>query len=218
MTIGVLTACGPAQPLEGRPNVAWLHGEPSGPLEDDPWVQAVRASELEIQIAAATLDFAEPALYETTIPDWAARAQGVVEDRARAEEWAYPPGPSPMIPVHVEEAPDGNSATVTACHTAWTEWLISPQNPEPPEPRGYLSSYRVTLKDGKRLVDSGGAIASPESARDIAGDAVEPLLVGEGGLCKLDDAAIGLFDPQPDVNAKYAEEDIAMPSQSVVTP
>jgi hypothetical protein len=214
MSALVLTGCTTSAPLTERPALVWQDGEPTGPLEANPWVQALRTSDLEGQIASATLDFTTPALYESSDLDLIASRRWMLETAARSEEWAYPPGPTPMIPVHVEESSDGDSAKVTICRAS--DWLISAEHPAPPTRlRGHLARINETLKDGHRLVDTGGLIPDAETANRVLGaDVAAPFLsddVERDGVCTLKDAAVGLFDPQPDVTVEYSVEDIKRP-------
>lgn len=122
-----LTACadGAEPPSELLvPDVAWADGAPSGELEDSPWVQAVRNAELLSSVAWNNLDYSDPALIhawgydsvaEDLFPDAEWRMQGVpthiiaVPDSHRLIDV----GPLPLMPLSVDEGPDG--ASVTAC-------------------------------------------------------------------------------------------------------
>ncbi|MBL0888134.1 hypothetical protein [Myceligenerans indicum] len=207
-----LAGCSGAVPPAERPEIAWPDGTPDSPLDDNPWVQAVRAADSEAQIASATRDFSNPALYDNGTLQSVAIYLGTVEDRALDEEWAYPPGPTPMIPVHVEEAPDGQSATVTICSVAMGSWLISPENPEPPaDLRGGLANRIVTIEGGQRKVEWGGGYTELETVeKKFGAAAVDPVRPrsDDEGMCSLADAKIGLFDPQPDVTVEYTPDDI----------
>lgn len=203
-----LTGCGSVEP-DPRPEVVWPDGKPAGPLEDDPWVQAVRTSYLELDIAIATRDFSAPELAETDSS--AIRStMDYVESAARNEEWVFTPGPRPLIPIHVDEAPDGKSATVIVCRA--TDWYITAENPEPPtNPIGILDEMRLTLEDGRHKVDLGVFLDEDivmNRSAELA-EAAEPLLdPRENSDCLLDDAPRGYFDPPPDVTLKYSPDDI----------
>ena len=205
----VMAGCsdGPLPP-EPRPEVLWVEGEPSGPLEDDPWVRAVRAADLENQVAITTRDFSRPVLEEIS-GGMVGRTYADVQHGVRVEEWIFSPGSTPMIPVHVEEAADGQSATVAVCVAV--DWRLTADDPEPPtDLRGALVLREVSLVEGERSVDFGGALIGEDAARrGLGADVVDEYLdPREGSTCKLDDAAVGLFDPQPDVTLEYSLDDI----------
>lgn len=203
-----LTGCGSVEP-DPRPEVVWPNGEPTGPLEDDPWVQAVRTTYLELDIAIATRDFSAPALRDTD-PDIRRATRHNLEDAAREDAWVFAPGPRPLIPIHVDEALDGKSATVITCSAAG--WYITAEHPEPPaDPRGVLNEMRVTLENGRRIVGGGAGLDESVllgTSAELA-EAAEPLLdPREESQCLLDDAARGYFDPPPDVTLEYSPDDI----------
>lgn len=72
LATGVLAGCysvptAPTGPSDlATPDIRWEGGEPSGPLETDPWVQAVRASELNFALAVSAHDFSDPDLWSST--------------------------------------------------------------------------------------------------------------------------------------------------------
>ncbi|PUB28736.1 hypothetical protein C8K30_103157 [Promicromonospora sp. AC04] len=193
-----------------RPKVVWPAGEPTGPLEDDPWVQAVRTSYLELDIAVATRDFGAPALRDTA---WNIQSdtKDSLEEAALDKKWVFSSGPRPLIPIYVNEAPDGRSATVIVCHAAG--WYVTAENPEPPtDPIGVLDEMWLTLEDGNRTVDQGREVDADvvlnRMGAEVA-EAAEPLLdPREESDCLLDDAPRGYFDPAPDVTLEYSPDDI----------
>lgn len=205
----ILAGCSqPTVPPAERPEVVWTDGEPAGPLEDDPWVQAVRASDLELSIARVTLDLTEPGLVETNTSSQISWLFGSIEATAESEGMAYPPGPTPMIPVHVEESGDGESATVLMC--APVAWTVTADETEPENPlRGRFDWYDLVMEDGRRKLDSIGAGNIEGSEHAVGKQALEPFLDDrEDSDCTLDDAKVGLFDPAPDVSVEYTPEDI----------
>ncbi|MFC4629589.1 hypothetical protein ACFO6V_15185 [Promicromonospora alba] len=204
-----LTGCGSVKP-DPRPEVIWPDGEPTGPLEDDPWVQAVRTSYLELDIAIATRDFSAPALRDTA-PIIRRETHAHLEDSARERAWAFTPGPRPLIPIHVDEAPNGKSATVITCYAA--DWYITAEDPEPPtDPRGVLLDIPVTIEDGRRMVEPGVLLNDDVVMNTMdaeVAEAAEPFLdPREDRNCLLDDAPRGYFDPAPDVTLEYSPDDI----------
>lgn len=203
-----------SQPTYEHPDVVWQNGEPTGPLEDNPWVQAaVRASDLEMATAGATLDFSSEALYATTAGGHVARYRSAMDTSAQKEEWSYPPGPTPMIPIHVEESPSGNSANVTLCRARG--WLVSAEAAEhTDDPNGGLVKEEVTRNGEEFIVDQGPGLTAEIAMKQFGADAIEPFLDDRPDrVCSLKGAAIGLFDPQPDVNYEYGPEDFRLPDQ-----
>lgn len=186
LALGVLaTACAPA--AVEAPTVVWQDGAPSGELEDSPWVQAVRASDLALNTAWVTRDYTAKELESSTqalVPEQVYNAQ---VGRAGREEFTTFPGPTPMIPLSVDEESD-TQAVVRVCEA--TNWQISADQPDiPTELVGEIKEYRVVGTDDRRA--SGPAPTGEE--------------------CDLDDAAIGLFDPQPDPTETYSPDDVKSP-------
>jgi hypothetical protein len=114
-----------------------------------------------------------------------------------------------MIPVRVDEGADGTSATVYTCRVA--DWTISAGKPEPERPlQGRFIKLDLVLEDGHRKVDRSAILGDLDGVAYVLGkDVIAPFLDDrEGSDCNLDDAKIGLFDPQPDVTVEYGPEDI----------
>lgn len=215
----VMSSCGPGkpdaqpewpQPEWPRPEVVWPDGQPTGPLESDAWVQAVRTSSFELDVAIATRDFSAQALRDTA-PRVRRETRDYLEDAARDEAWVFTPGPRPMIPIHVDEAPDGRSATVITCSAA--DWYVSAEHPEAPtDPPGTLLETRVVFEDGRRKVDQGEALdedAVMNTMGAFIAEAAEPFLdPREDSTCLLEDAARGYFVPPPEIGLEYTPNDI----------
>lgn len=212
-----------------RPDVEWRNGEPAGPLEDDPWVRRVRAADLELKIAGVTRDFGAPELYD----DLYEYQYGVdplhtylldLQLNARRGAWFSPAGPAPMIPIHVAVDADGQGATVTMCLA--TGWYVSAESPRPPaDPVGTFTEQDVKITDGRTSFAIPREIEAKHAIDMLGAGVVAPFLEGIDGpqevedrfediersgtrRCLLDDAAIGLFTPQPDASLTYGVEDI----------
>jgi hypothetical protein len=176
------------------PAVVWPDGEPAGPWEDDPWVQAVREADLQFAIAAVTLDYTSEGLADVVGVESAAdSALGRQADSFR-ERWGYPIGPRPMVVLDVEESEDGSSAIVSVCQDL--NWWIDPDQPEPPdELNGTPWQREVTLdEEGNRTVAYYGGGSGPDAT------------------CDMSEAARGYFDPLPDPYATYAPEEVKEPA------
>lgn len=183
-----LVGCTPTPSVEA-PEVAWEDGAPSGELEDSPWVQAVRASDLALNTAWVTRDYTAKELQSTTqalVPEQLYNSQ---VGRAGREEFGVFPGPTPMIPLSVDEESD-TQAVVQVCQA--TNWFLTADQPEVPDDlAGEIKEYRV--------------VSSGDSRR-----ASGPAPTGEE--CDLDGVSIGLFDPQPDPTETYSPDDVKEPS------
>lgn len=217
----MLAACGSTV---ARPEVVWTEGKPDGPLEDDPWVEAVRASDLELEIAITTRDFTAQALYETTDQTVIDDTLDNLEVAADLGEWWSSPGPRPMIPIQVHEAPGGTSAAVFVCRA--NGWPVDAGSPVPDDLHGGLYKVRVTIEDGHYLVDDAEEVTITDAFDWLGADVVAPVLEGVGSPekledidttewyneysynCTLDGAAVGLFNPPPDPQAEYDRDDI----------
>jgi hypothetical protein len=202
-----LTGCTTkALPPADRPEIIWPDGEPEGPFEDNPWVQAVRESDAELMIAQVTRDFSSEKLGESSTGSLIHSRLNNIRERAEDEKRAFPLGPTPMIPMYVEDHATG--ATVYAC-TAQS-FSVTAEDPGPGEPLlGWIEIFELVQEGGRRKVDYSG-IGTVEGAEyELGEDVVAPFLDDrEDSDCNLDDAKIGLFDPQPDVTVEYAPEDI----------
>src|SRR5699024_6536135 len=125
----------------------------------------------------------------------------------------FPPGPTPMLPVYIDERPDSR-AKVLMCKAA--PWTLTTDNSEPGLPlNGWFSWYTVVKDNGEFKVDHIGA-GEVEGSKIVAGEkVVEPFLDDrEDSDCDLSDAKIGLFDPPPDPTLEYGPEDLKLPGSS----
>jgi hypothetical protein len=213
--LSMAVRCGPIelvpQPEVPRPEVVWPDGQPAGPLESDPWVQTVRTSYLEMDVAITTRDFRSQALRDTTAPRIRRETRDYLEDAARDKAWVFTPGPRPMVPIHVDVAPDYRSATVITCNAA--DWYVTAEHPDAPiDPLGTLLEIRVTFEDVHRRVDGAERLDEDVVMNGMGprvAEATKPFLdPREESACLLDDAALGYFVPQPDVGLEYTPDDI----------
>jgi hypothetical protein len=183
-----LVGCTPAGPT--APEVVWESGAPSGELESSPWVEAVRASDLALNTAFVTRDYTGDALKESTsstLIDLAATAQVSV---AKGDRFYTIPGPTPMIPLEVDE--NGDEATVTVCQAV--DWYLdAEQTAAPTALRGRVMEFQVGRDEDGTVRSQGGA--------EVAGS----------DECDLDGVSVGLFDPQPDPAETYSPDDVKVP-------
>lgn len=183
-----LAGCTPTPGVEA-PEVAWQDGAPSGELEDSPWVQAVRASDLALNTAWVTRDYTAKELQSTTQALVAQQVYNAQIGQAGREEFGVFPGPTPMIPLSVDEE-SGTQAVVRVCEA--TNWFLTADQPDVPDDLvGEIKEYRVTA-GGEHRKAGGGAPTAEE--------------------CDLGDASIGLFDPLPDPTETYSPDDVKEPS------
>lgn len=105
-----LVGCTPAAEA---PEVTWQNGPPSGEWESNPWVEAVRSSDLALNTALLTRDYTSEELRSTTSASAITAFSSTQRSAAKADRYLTSPGPTPMIALGVEEA-DGE-AIVRMC-------------------------------------------------------------------------------------------------------
>ncbi|MCC2333625.1 hypothetical protein [Cellulomonas wangsupingiae] len=171
------------------PMVSWQGGPPSGELERDPWVRAVRAGELAFAAASNAANFTDEALAQT----WSNSAVLWMADLARTDLDHGSPyvalGPRPLTPLAVELDEEGRSALVAVCAD---DLAVAGEQPSGDRQGRHAQVYRLELgDDGERRIVGSNA---PD------GDFRLP----DGGLltdeyCSSVAIARGLFDPAPDL-------------------
>lgn len=181
-----LAGCTPA--AVAAPEVSWQGGKPSGTFESDPWVEAVRASDLALNAAIVTRDYTGEDLQATTSTTAIKRVASAQRSSAEGDRFFTSPGPTPMIPLSVDE--EGDEAVVTVCQ-AQDWYLDADQTSAPEDLKGQVAEFRVVLRDGDQRRSEGGAVRAEE--------------------CDLTGASIGLFDPQPDPTETYSPDDVKAP-------
>lgn len=184
VAIGVLAlaACDPGggPTVAPTPDIVWEPSEPTGPLEGDPYVQAVRAANLGWVLANNTRDFTIAQLTDTTtVEQIDAYFQRFLQTRGeRNPEAVAIPGPVPSSVISVTEHADGNGADVVMCDVIG-EWFVSEEHPEATidDVRPSVTVYSV--------IDDGGVLK------------VDALSGGEGE-CESTGISVGRFDPAPE--------------------
>lgn len=174
------------------PSVVWSAGEPSGPLESDPWVQAVRAGALPQAVALNSRDLRSPSLHAALTSTAVRDVYGILHEYARDNSTdddgaRRAPGPRPFDPLSVDVAPDGKSATVKGCTVF--DWLITQDD--------------GVFDDGAEPVQGWYDVVLSSSG----GYRVDHFTI-TGGACESQNLTIGTFDPLPDGNWDYWQEDI----------
>ncbi len=177
IVVGSLTACTPTtQQPSVEPTTVWQSGAPSGSLEDDPWVGAVRAS-LEAQARAINRnDFSRPTLNATTAYDLRSRLYGASLDRfTNSGNTEVFPGPLPFAPVEVTDGADASAAAVRGCVAQqWASKEGTP--PETLDARGI--EYRLERDGDARVVTSTANLPDLD--------------------CSTVELPVALFDPAPE--------------------
>ena len=188
LPLGILLAgCTPATPVPA-PTVEWSPSAPTGPYEDTDWVQAIRSYNLEWALASNSHDLTSPALAEVASSLDISLMADRLRQSAEDGEFRFYPGPVPLEVVDLTE--DGDSARVTGCRAS-PAWLISKDHPEPSTDDPTEAVYNlVRAESGEVRIESIGGSDIP---------------------CDLSDAAVGLFDPQPDLTATYSPDDVKEP-------
>ena len=161
------------------PDIVWEPSAPSGPLEDDPYVQAAVAAELGYVLAVNARDFTIAQLTETTTAERIEESFRTFLGRhGRDDPEAFAiPGPYPRSAISVTEHPDGTGADVLMCDVSGS-WYITEEHPVATiEDVPALSmTFVVVEEDGVLKLD------------DVRG--------GEGA-CDPSGIAVGWFDPAP---------------------
>lgn len=195
ITALALTGCTPGTPevapaapptVIDTPAQVWKDGiMPSGPLEEDEWVQAVRRFEIGRALAWNTGDFTISQYTSgTSFPEDLSNAYG----KQGNDPYVYlAPAPSVILSSELDPTITGehNTHRVEACLLPMTEWIL-PKTPFKREDykaehdytgtfSPVLRTYRVKkLQDGNYEISAGG-----------------------GAACDATGAAIGFFDPAP---------------------
>lgn len=180
---------------QGTPTVVWEDGEPSGGLEDDPYVQAARAEDTGYLMAMNAQDFSIP---EFTSTHSAEDAQEFYEFHVEefVEGGGMPvvfPGPSIRLPLEVRENATGDGADVVFCDAS-VDWAMTAEFPEP----------AYDLEAGETITIT--VVTDPDT-----GDLVFGSEDRTGEPCDATGAPIGRFDPQPVIPDSISLEDVTAP-------
>ncbi|MHA7135351.1 hypothetical protein [Oerskovia turbata] len=202
---GVLVGCSPADsdamgPSDlATPDIRWEGGEPSGPLETDPWVQAVRASELNRALAVNAHDFSDLDLWNSRSPALISLSEHRTGARAVSEpnDPLVALGPLAFEPLRVEVDPSGERATVVVCEYGGT-WVTLQDMTVDLEAEWEYSAYEVVTGEDGHLRAGSGQL--PQDILD-AGRAARSL------ACEPSQRSIGWFDPAP-VVTPFDPEDV----------
>ena len=189
-----------------RPSLVWVGRVPDGPLENDRWVQAVRAGELARVRAWSSGDLADEALRVL----WGGRRVAWMREslatQIRSGDLTVELGPRPFLPLIVQVAQDGSRATVRGCAErpqifGWIEpysFDLSVRYPAP-----YVYELRRDAVGNMQIHD-----ARPmEHELDADPETGEPSLrtLPDGteltlALCRTVQIPRGVLDPPPDVH------------------
>ena len=176
------------------PSVQWQGAAPTGALEADPWVQAVRA-ELEAEAVARNRnDFSIPELADTATEGYVDRASAsAIQMISNHDHTDLYPGPRPFLPAEVETDPwdtGDDVAAVRGCVAG--EWSTESGRPE-----GDLEAFGIEYRmerdhDGVIRIDSSGTYP------DLDCDALGEL-------------PVALFDPVPEPSGITEARDVVRP-------
>ncbi|MBF0688419.1 MAG: hypothetical protein IR158_11735 [Cellulomonas sp.] len=187
------SGCGEVSPTPvATADVRWAQSAPSGTIEDDPWVRAVRAGELAYATAVNSSNFTDRSLVGTWREDhvrWFARAAARRLDEGRAFVVL---GPRPFTPLAVDVEPSGTKAMVVGCAD---DLAISPTaDDEYPEPWPQAFEFRLEQgPDGQRRITGAAGLREPYTLS--TGEALTDEYCGSVPIAR------GTFDPQPDPRA-----------------
>jgi len=207
---GGLAACAIEEPVP-TPTVVWVDGAPTGPLEADPWVRAVRAGDLAYVLAHNAADFSGEDLlttwHEYTVMKFVQQARGdVMYDQVEVFL-----GPGPFTPLDVVVADDGRSAKVVGCvgpHDVQQEVVTRDRNRWPT-----VLTYVVDLSDDGRRRIRGAAVPHPAhvlpDGTALTAEHCDTVLIKRAVL-----------DPPPDLGtlAAKSRDDVVLPPSPSPTP
>ena len=122
---GVVSGCTPtdSRPIPNLiPDVVWPEGEPTGPLESDPWVQALREYALVTGAARLSLNYSDPALLtvateEYLVPYYPQNNAHYHLSETNKDSYSFtrvPLGPMSFLPLEVNLT-SGSTADVVVC-------------------------------------------------------------------------------------------------------
>ncbi|WP_152427234.1 hypothetical protein [Curtobacterium sp. Leaf154] len=148
-----LAGCAEDEPPAVYPDVRWVGAAPSGPLEKDPWVRAVRA-ELEAEAVARNRnDFSIPELAHSATPSYIDRLASVAMETLRQNhDTDLFAGPWPFAPTEVELGNGNNGEDVAAVRGCKARnWTMTPGRSLGSLDAGYGVEYRLE-RDGNGVV------------------------------------------------------------------
>ena len=181
IAVAVLSGCSAQNEPAVYPDVEWQGSAPSGPLEQDPWVQGVRAALEAEAVARNRNDFSLSEFKQSATDSYIDRQMGsAIEALASHHRTYLLPGPTPFLPTEVEVGAWGKGddyAHVRGCYAM--EWATESGTP-PKDLVAHGREYRVER-------DSSGVIRvdSIASLPDLDCEAVGSL-------------PVALFDPAPE--------------------
>ena len=189
----LVSGCGDGAPTPVETaDVRWDESAPSGSLEEDPWVRAVRAGELAYAAAVNGSDFTDTSMVGTWRADhlhWFASTAARRLDEGRAFVVL---GPRPFTPLAVEFQPSGAEAMVLGCANDLAILPVPVDEYEEPWPKAF--EFRLERgDDGQRRITGVGGLGEPYT-----------LSTGEeltDEYCASVEIAHGVFDPPPDLAA-----------------
>ena len=190
------------RPVE-TPDVRWDGAAPSGSIEQDPWVKAVRAGELALAAATNSANYTDRALLDTWREEHVHR---VAERGARRldDGSSYVLlGPSPFAPLAVEVEPSKDRAVVRGCADAAA---TEPEVDMGPGPWPQAFEFRLERSpDGQRRIRGASGLQEPfmlPSGQSLTDE-----------YCASIEIPRGTFDPAPDVEAfrQLRASDVLLP-------
>ncbi|UCR89984.1 hypothetical protein [Mycetocola spongiae] len=211
-----LAACAPEEPTPepekpatviNTPTQIWKDGiTPSGPLEDDEWVQAVRRYEIGTALAWNTGDFTISQL--TSVVEYPEDISRPYAQQGNAP-YVYL-APRPFVVISSEPSPGAEPPSsgrrVTICAAPQIDWILPAVPFDRASPRlgndnsGIFRAVLRTYTVGK--LDNGNY--------DVSG--------GGGDKCDATGAAIGYFDPAPTLPKTPVTKPVRQPFTETLTP
>lgn len=185
-----MSGCGDSGPRSlPTADVRWAPSAPSGSIEEDPWVRAVRAGSVAFATAVNGSNFTDPSMMGTWQEDF---VQDFADKAARRldEGRAFVVlGPRPFTPLAVDVDESGTEALVVGCAD---DLAISPVPDDLyPEPWPQAFQFRLRLgPDGQRRITS---VADLQDSYTLASG---EQLTNE--YCADVEIPHGLFEPVPD--------------------
>lgn len=196
-----LVGCTTEEPAPIDPEVRWVGAAPSGRLDRDPWVRAVRAELVAEAVARNRNDFSLDAFAKTATPEYIGEASGTAIEALRANETTtLLPGPLPFTPTQVEVGywdQGDDVAAVRGCVAG--NWSMDPGDS--------LGHLRAFGREFRLERDHAGVmrVASTAGLPDAECDDAGPL-------------PVALFDPVPEPSGVTAPGDLVRPDGTQSAP
>ncbi|MCM0639515.1 hypothetical protein [Cellulomonas wangsupingiae] len=204
----LLGGCNPEAPRPvPTPSIAWRGARPTGDLEDDAWVKALRESAVALAAATNAANYTDESLMRTWDEGLVLRAAQRARNSLDHGSASVALGPRPFTPVDVQLLDGGQRADVWICTEPMPMLEKSPSEVLV-EAEAKLYGLRLDA-DGERRITA----ATPPDERHVLPDGQQ----FDDDYCDSVPIARALFEPAPDLEALLrldGDDVVAPPSPS----